>query len=134
MTPDQIGSMLEALLTIAVPEGYLSVYRERHDTVIDHTYRAVTISPDGVDVSTFTFGAPGAYAHISVNTNGDAYTVGIFATDVACNVQSAGHVVAFTSAQDAVQCALDEIDRHVTRQGSGRRVTDDHGTDDTHRA
>jgi len=119
MTHDHVGVMLDALLTVPIPDGYRSVYRERHDTVIDHTFRDVTISPDGVDVPTFTFGTPGAYAHIRVYDGDDTYTVGVFATDVAYNVQAAGHVVAFTSAEDAVQCAVGEIRGELLRQERG---------------
>ncbi len=119
MTHDHIGVMLDALLAVPVPDGYTSVYRERRDTAIDHTFRDVTISPDGLDVSTFTFGAPGAYAHIRVDGSGDTYTVGVFATRVGYNVQSAGHVVAFTTAQDAVRCALGEISSELVRQERG---------------
>lgn len=119
MTHDHIGVMLDALLAIPVPDGYTSVYRERHDTVIDHTFRDVTISPDRVDVATFTFGSTGAYAHIAVDTSGDTYTVGVFSTRVGYNVQAAGHVVAFTTAQDAVSCALGEIRGELRRQERG---------------
>ncbi len=119
MTHDHVGVMLDALLAVPVPDGFTSAYRERHDTVIDHTFRDVTISPDGLDVSTFTFGTPGAYAHISVDSSGDTYTVGVLSTDVGYNVQSAGHVVAFTTAQDAVRCALGEIRGELLRQQRG---------------
>jgi YD repeat-containing protein len=89
MTHDHVGVMLDALLAVPVPDGFTSVYRERHDTVIDHTFRDVTISSDGLDVSTFNFGIPGAYAHISVDGSGDTYTVGVLSTHVGYNVQSA---------------------------------------------
>src|SRR5215471_9650960 len=105
MPHDHVGVMLDALLAIPVPDGYTSAYRERHDPVIDHTFRDVVIAPDGVDVATFTFATPGAYAHISVDEGGDTYTVGVFARDVGYHVQSAGHVVAFTTAAEAVRCA-----------------------------
>src|SRR5262245_47287474 len=111
--------MLDALLAVPVPAGYTSARRDRYDAVLDRTFRDVTISPDGVDVPTFGFGTPGAYAHISVHDSGDTYTVGVFATDVGYHVQSAGHVVAFTTAQDAVRCAVDEIRGHLTRQERG---------------
>jgi hypothetical protein len=111
--------MLDALLAVAVPAGYTSVYRERHDAVVDATVRKVVISPDGVDVSTFTFGRPGVYAHISVDTGGDTYRVGVFATHVGYTVQSAGHVVAFATAQAAVAGALDEIRGEPRRQERG---------------
>jgi hypothetical protein len=119
MTDDHTRAMLDALLAIPVPDGYTSAYRERHDQVIDHTYRDVVIAPGGVDVDSFTFGAPGAYAHINVDDSGNIYTVGVFATDVGYTVQSAGHVVAFTIAQDAVSCALGEIRGHLLRQKRG---------------
>jgi len=71
-----------------------------------------------VEVSTFRFGTPGAYAHISVDDS-DTYTVGVFATHVAYHVQSAGHVVRFTTAPDAVRCALDELRGELRRQKRG---------------
>jgi hypothetical protein len=119
MAHDHVGVMLDALLAVAVPDGFASVYRERHDTVSDDTFRDVTISPDGLDVSTFTFGTAGAYAHISVHESGDTYTVGVFATHVGYNVQSAGHVVAYITAADAVSCALGEIRGQLQRQERG---------------
>ena len=119
MPHDHVGVMLDALLAIPVPDGYTSVYRERHDDVIDHTFRDVTISPDWVDVPTFNFGTPGAYAHITVDESGDTYTVGVFSTHVGYNVQSAGHVVAYTTAHDAVSCALGEIRGQLRRQERG---------------
>ena len=42
--------MLDALLAIPVPDGYTSVYRQRYDAMLDHTFRDVTISPDGLVV------------------------------------------------------------------------------------
>jgi len=119
VTHDHVGVMLDALLSAEVPGGYASVRRDRYDVVLDHTFRDVTISPVGVDVATFTFGIPGVYAHICVDSGGDTYTVGVFATDVAYNVQSAGHVVAFTTALDAVACAVGEVRRHLFRQERG---------------
>jgi hypothetical protein len=119
MPQDRVGVMLDALLAVPLPDGYRSAYQERHDTVIDHVYRDVVICPDGVDVATFTFGTPGAYSHIKVDASGDTYTVGVFATDVAYNVQSAGHVVAFTTAQQAVRRAVSEIRSHLQRQERG---------------
>lgn len=119
MAFDRVGVMLDALLAIPVPDGYTGVYRERHDTVIDHTFRAVTISPPGVDVDTFTFGVPGAYAYLTVNDGSDTYMVGVSATDVGYNVQSAGHVVAFTTAEAAVRCAVDQIRGHLRSQERG---------------
>jgi hypothetical protein len=113
---DHVGLMLEALLAVPVPDGYTSVYRERHDAVIDHIFRDVTIAPAGVEVSTFGFGTPGAYADISVTKTGDSYIVGVHATDVGYHVQSAGHVIAFSTAADAVRCAIDEIRDHLIRQ------------------
>jgi hypothetical protein len=83
MTLDHAGVGCDALLAIPLPDGFSGAYQERHDTVINHVYRDVTISPDGLDVATFTFGTPGAYAHIRVDASGDTYTVGVFATDVA---------------------------------------------------
>ena len=78
--------MLDALLAVPVPDGYTSVRRERYDAVLDYTFRDVTVSPPGVEVSTFRFGTPGAYAHIGVDDSG-TYTVGVFATHVAYHVQ-----------------------------------------------
>jgi hypothetical protein len=119
MACDRVGVMLDALLAIPVPDGYTSAYRERHDIVIDHTFRAVTISPPGVDVATFTFGAPGTYAYITVNDDSDTYAIQVSATDVGYHVQSAGHVVAFNTAEAAVECALVEIRGHLLRQQRG---------------
>jgi len=111
--------MLDALLAVPVPDGYTNTRRDRYDAVLDHTFRDVTINPPGVDVSTFRFGTPGAYAHIEVDDGGDTYTVGVFATHVAYHVQSAGHVVHFTTAADAVRCALDELHGELLRQRRG---------------
>jgi hypothetical protein len=119
MACDRVGALLDALLTIPIPDGYASTYRECHDTVIDHTFRAVTISPPGVDVDTFAFGTPGAYAYITVNDDCDTYAIQISATDVGYHLQSAGHVVAFSTAQAAVECALFEIRSHLLRQQRG---------------
>ncbi len=119
MTHDHIGVMLDALLAIPVPDGYTRLYRERRDPLIGTTVRDVVISPDGVEVSTFTFGTAGAYAHISVNPSGGTYTVGVFATHVGYHVQSAGHVVAFASAQDAVAGAVSEIRGELRRRERG---------------
>ncbi|WP_432830812.1 hypothetical protein [Dactylosporangium sp. CA-092794] len=119
MTDDHVGVMLDAVLAIAVPDGYTSVYRERHDTVINHTFRAVTVSPPGVDVDTFRFGTPGAYAAITVNDSGDTYAVEVMSTNVGYHVQRAGHVVAFTTADAAVCCAIGEIRDHLLRQQRG---------------
>ena len=102
-----------------VPDGYTSVRRDRYDAVLDHTFRDVTISPPGVEVSTFGFGTAGVYAHIGVASRGDTYVVGVFATHVAYHVQSAGHVVRFTTAPDAVRCALDELRGELRRQKRG---------------
>ena len=110
--------MLDALLAVPVPDGYTSVRRERYDAVLDYTFRDVTVSPPGVEVSTFRFGTPGAFAHIDVDDSG-TYTVGVFATHVAYHVQSAGHVVRFTTAPDAVRCALDELRGELRRQKRG---------------
>ena len=119
MTHDPVRVMLDAVLAAPVPDGFTMAYRERHDTLLHCTYRDVTLSPDGLNVATFAFGAPGAYAHISVNSAGDAYTVGVFATAIGFNVQSAGHVVAFTNAEDAVSCAVGEIHGELRRQRRG---------------
>lgn len=48
MPHDHVGVMLDALLAIPVPDGYTSVYRQRYDAMLDHTFRDVTISPDGL--------------------------------------------------------------------------------------
>ena len=120
MTHDHIGIMLHALLAVPLPAGYRSSYRERYDTVIEQTFRDVVIHPDDLDVPTFTFGTPGAYAQLAVNPSGDTYTVGIFATHVAYHVQSAGHVVAFTTARDAVECAIFQISGHLEGRKYGR--------------
>jgi len=119
MSHDHIGVMLDALLAVPLPDGYVHVRRDRYDPVIDHTFRDVTISPAGVDPSTFTFGTPGAYAHIGVDDDGDTYTVGVFATGVSYQVQSAGHVVHFTTAPDAVRCALGQLRGELQRQHRG---------------
>jgi hypothetical protein len=119
MTDDHVGVMLDALLAIPVPDGYTSVYRERHDTLINHTFRAVTVSPPNVDADTFGFGTPGAYAAITVNDGGDTYAVEVMSTKVGYHVQSAGHVVAFTTAEAAVGRAIDEILDHLLRQERG---------------
>ena len=44
---------------------------------------------------------------------------GLFGGTVGFNVQSAGHVVAFTNADDAVSCALGEIRGELRRQHRG---------------
>ena len=119
MSHDHVGVMLDALLAVPVPDGYANTRQDRYDAVLDHTFRDVTISPPGVDVSTFKFGTPGAYAHIEVDDDADTYTVGVFATHVAYHVQSAGHVVHFTTAPDAVRCALDELHGELRRQKRG---------------
>lgn len=119
MTCDHVRVMLDAVLAVPVPDGFTIAYRERHDTLLHCTYRDVTISPDGLDVATFAFGTPGVYAYIKVDTGGDTYTVGVFATAIGFNVQSAGHVVAFTTAEDAVSCALGEIRAELRRQQRG---------------
>lgn len=119
MTHDHVSVMLDALLDVPVPDGYTSVYHERFDDVINHTYRAVTISPPDVDPDTFRFGTPGAYAYLTVNDDGDTYTVGVWATNVGYHVQSAGHVVAFTTAESAIGCAIGEIRDHLLRQKRG---------------
>jgi hypothetical protein len=129
---DSKDVMLDALLAIPVPTGWTIARRDRHDAVIVHTFRDVTISPPGVDVSTFRFGTAGAYANIHVNhgTNhgvdhgadhdgNRTYIVGVYATDVAYHVQRAGHVVHFATAADAVQCALDELRGELRRQERG---------------
>lgn len=119
MIHDQVRVMLDAVLVVPVPDGFTMAYRERHDTLLDYTYRDVTISPDGLDVATFAFGTPGVYAYINVNSGGDSYAVGVFATAVGFYVQSAGHAVAFTTAEDAVSCALGEIRGELRRQHRG---------------
>jgi hypothetical protein len=113
---DHIGIMLAALLTVQLPAGFTSTYQERYDPVIEHTFRDVTISPDGVDPTTFRFGTPGAYAYISVADDGDTYHVGVYATRVGYYVQSAGHVVAYTTAEAAVRTAVSEIRGHLPRE------------------
>jgi hypothetical protein len=119
MTHDHVRVMLDAVLAVPAPDGFTMAYRERHDTLLNHTFRDVTFSPDGLNVATFAFGTPGAYAHISVDAGGTTYTVGVFATAVGFNVQSAGHVVAFTTAEAAVSCALGEIRAELRRQQRG---------------
>lgn len=119
MSHDHIGVMLDALLAVPLPDGYAHARRDRYDPAIDYTFRDVIISPAGVDPTTFTFGAPGAYAHISVDDGGDTYTVGVFATNVGFQVQSAGHVVPFTTAADAVRCALGHLRGELQRQQRG---------------
>jgi hypothetical protein len=112
---DHVGVMLEELLAVPVPDGYTSQYRERHDTVIDHLFRDVTIAPAGLEVSLFGLGTPGAYADISVTETGDAYVVGVHATDVGYHVQGAVRVVRFSTAADAVRCAICQIRDHLSR-------------------
>ncbi len=119
MSHDHIGVMLDALLAVPLPDGFTHARRDRYDPVTDHTFRDVTISPAGVDPSTFTFGTSGAYAHIGVDDGGDTYTVGVFATGVGYQVQSAGHVVRFTTAPDAVRCALGHLRSELRRQRRG---------------
>ena len=119
MSHDHIGVMLDALMAVALPDGYTHARRDRHDPVIEHTFRDVTISPAAVDPATFTFDTPGAYAHISVEDGGDTYTVGVFATRVGYQVQSAGHVVHFTTAPDAVRCALGHLRVELQSQQRG---------------
>jgi hypothetical protein len=116
---DRVRVMLDALLAVPAPDGYTIARRDRYDPVLDHTFQDVTISPPGVDVSTFGFGTPGAYAHISVDDGGDTYIVGVFANKVAYHVQGAGHVVHFTAAADAVQRAVDELRGELLRQERG---------------
>ena len=119
MSHDHIAVMLDAVLAVPLPDGYAHARRDRYDPVIDHTFRDVTISPAGVDPSTFTFGTPGAYAHIGVDAGGDTYTVGVLATGVGYHVHSAGHVVHFTPAPDAVRCALGHLRAELERQERG---------------
>jgi hypothetical protein len=119
MTHDHVGVMLDALLDLPVPDGYTSVYRERYDDVINHTFRAVTISPPDVDPDTFRFGTPGAYAYLTVNDDGDTYAVQVSATKVGYHVQSAGHAVAFSTADAAVRRAVDQIRGHLREQARG---------------
>lgn len=113
MNHDHVGVMLDAVLAIPVPDGYTATYRERHDTVIDRTFRDVVIAPDGLDVSVFTFGTPGAYACVYVDDSGDTYTVGVFSRDVAYTVQAAA---SFTTARDAVASALGQIRSELWHQ------------------
>lgn len=119
MSHDHVGVMLGALLAVPVPDGFTSAYREIHNAKYGQTFRDVTISPAGLDVHTFDFGTPGAYAHICVSECGDTYIVGVIATRVCYIVQGAGHVVAFTNATDAVSCAIGEIRGHLRRQERG---------------
>jgi hypothetical protein len=119
MSHDHIGVMLDALMAVPLPEGYIHARRDRYDPVTEHTARDVTISPAGVDPSTFAFGTTGAYAHISVDDGGDTYTVGVFATGVGYEMQSAGHVVHFTTAPDAVCCAMGHLRGELQSQQHG---------------
>lgn len=119
MSYDHIGVMLDAILSVSLPDGYTHARRDRYDLVIGHTFGDVTIRPAGVDPSTFTFGRPGVYAYIGVDDGGDAYTVGVFATEVGYQVQSAGHVVRFTTAPDAVRCALGHLRAELQCQHRG---------------
>jgi hypothetical protein len=112
--------MLEALLAVSLPDYFVSLRRDRYNALLDRTFRDVTISPRRVHVSTLTFGTPGAYAHIALDEGGTTYTVGVFATDMAYQIQSAGHVIHFASAPDAVRCALEELRSELLRQGRGR--------------
>ena len=119
MSHDHLGVMLDALLAIELPDGYLAARQERYDRVTDHTFRDVTISPVGLDVATFTFGTPGAYAHISVDDDGDTYIVGVFATGVGWTVQRHGHAAHYTTATEAVECAISELRGELRRQHRG---------------
>ncbi|MEU7874270.1 hypothetical protein [Dactylosporangium sp. NPDC049140] len=71
--------MLDELLAVPLPDGFTSARRDRYDAVIDHTFRDTTISTTSLDVATFAYGKPGAYAAIGVDVD-DSYTVGIFIT------------------------------------------------------
>ena len=114
---DRVKAMLDAVLAVPVPAGFTTACRERH--VLGDIFHDVTISPDGVDVSTFDFGTPGAYAYIKADGNEATYKVGVFATKVGFYVQSAGHVEKFGTAEEAVKCALGEVRAELQRQERG---------------
>jgi hypothetical protein len=102
---DHVRAMLDAVLAVPVPDGFTIALRERH--VLGDVFHDVTISPDGLDVATFDFGTPGAYAYIKARET--YYLVGVFATKVGYYVQSGGHAEEFATAEDAVTCALDQV-------------------------
>ena len=56
---------------------------------------------------------------MSDNSNTETKAAGKAPTHVAYHVQSAGHVVRFTTAPDAVRCALDELRGELRRQKRG---------------
>ena len=114
---DHVRTMLDAVLAVPVPDGFTIACRERH--VLGDDFHDVTISPDGLDVSTFDFGTPGAYAYITASEDQTYYLVGVFATKIGFYVQSAGHAERFATAEDAVKCALGEVRAELERQQRG---------------
>jgi hypothetical protein len=114
---DHVQTMLDAVLAIPVPDGFTIARRERH--VLGDVFHDVTISPDGLDVSTFDFGTPGAYAYIRSHESRSHYYVGVFATRVGSYVQSGAHAEEFATADTAVKCALREVRAELERQQLG---------------
>ena len=114
---DHLRAMLGAVLAVPVPDGFTIALRERH--VLDDVFHDVTISPDGLDVSTFYFGTPGAYAYIKADENDTTYKVGVFATKVGSYVQSDGQVEKFATAEEAVKCALSQVRTELQEQERG---------------
>jgi hypothetical protein len=112
-----VQKMLDAVLAIPVPDGFTITLRERH--VLGDVFHDVTISPDGLDVSTFGFGTPGAYAYIKAHESRPHYYVGVFTTKVGCYVQSGAHAEEFATADVAVKCALSEVRAELERQQRG---------------
>jgi len=112
---DPVRAMLDAVLAVPVPDGFTIAFRERH--VLRDVFYDVTLSPDGLDVSTFDFGTPGAYAYIRARET--YYLVGVFATKVGSYLQSAGHAEEFATAEDAVKCALGAVRAELERQQRG---------------
>jgi hypothetical protein len=116
-TSEHARAMLDAVLAVPVPDGFTIAFRERR--VLGDVFHDDTISPDGLDVSTFGFGTPGAYAYIKTDESQTHYLVGVFATKIGFYVQSAGHAETFTTAEDAVTCALGEVRAELHRQQRG---------------
>ena len=114
---DHVKGLLDAVLAVPIPDGFTITFRERH--VLGDVFHDVTISPDGLDVSTFDFGTAGVYAYIKADENEATYMVGVFATRVGFYVQSAGHAEKFATADAAVTCALSEVRAELQRQERG---------------
>ncbi len=81
MAHEHIPVMPDALLVVLVLDGFTSAYHRLHDTVIDTTCREVAVSTDSTVHRRLRH--PAAYAHVSVDSSGDTYTVGVFGSHVA---------------------------------------------------